>query len=244
VSGRTSRRRVLRASAGLAAAAGLAGCSGGGGAETDTEAEDTATTTPSGTVSLELPDGSTRCIDPIEGDGPVADYYAFDADDNRSANVPEELMENDATVTFVYRNGSNDALHLVVVHGDPTSEAAAEGAAPMSFEGVDGAEWQVQDGPPSAVPYTTPEGSFDGPETALWSWPADRTDGGALGPLGDGFDVTVTHLQSGTVDGSTVERTGVDRWLFVDGNATGQPIEVASFEDGEDVSVGVSAGCQ
>ena len=234
---------MLRASAGLAAAAGLAGCSGGD-EETETDDEDTATTTPSGTVTLELPDGSTRCIDPVEGDGAVADYYAFDADGNRSANVPAELMENDATVTFVYRNGSSGALHLVVVHGDPDSEAAADGAAPMTFEGVDGYEWQVQDGPPGQVPYSTPNGSFDGPETALWSWPSDRTDGGALGPLGEGFEVEATHLASGSVGDTTLERSGVDRWLFVDGSATGQPIEVATVGDGQDVSIGLSAGCQ
>lgn len=235
---------MLRASAGLAAAAGLAGCSGGGDG-TDTAADtDTAATTPSGTVSLELPDGSTRCVDPVAGDEPVADYYAFDADGNRSANVPATLMENDTTVTFLYRNGSSGGLHLVVVHGDPDSEAAADGAAPMTFEGVDGAEWQVQDGPPSAVPYATPDGSFDGPETALWSWPADRTDGGALGPLGEDFEVEATHLASGSVGDTTLERSGVDRWLFVDGSATGDPIEVATFGDGTDVSIGLSAGCQ
>lgn len=241
---RFDRRRVLQASGSLVAL-GLAGCSGDGGAETDEE-EPEETDTPSGSIGLELPDGTTECIDPVESDQSIADYYAFDAEGDSSANIPSDLLGNDATVNFVYRNTADDVSSLVTVHGNPDSEAAADGVAPMTFEGVDGTEWLVQDGPPSAVPYETESGTIDGPETALWNWPRDRTDGGALGPLGAEFAVTITHQASGSVRDTTMERAGVDRWLFVDGDDM-RRIEVSTFgDDGDDgdISVRISSGCQ
>lgn len=237
-----SRRRLL-ALLGSGATTGLAGCSLFQSTETETETEPTPDT-PAGTVALELPDGTAECLDPVEGDQSVAEYYAFDADDDRSANLPAELLVNDATVTFVYRNTATDERSLVVVNGNPDSEAEADGVAPMTFEGVDGAEWLVQDGPPDAVPYTTASGTIDGPEMALWNWPANRTDGGVIGPLGEGFDVTVTHQASGTVRDTTMERTGVDRWFVADGADLGEFVEVASFDGGGDVSLTIADGCQ
>jgi hypothetical protein len=182
-------------------------------------------------------------VTPVESDGSVAEFYAFDSEGNRSANVPDELTANDATVTFVHRNGATDEQSLVVVHGDAGSEADADGVAPMTFEGIDGYEWLVQDGPPDAVPYTTPDGAFDEPETALWNWPSDRTDGGAFGPLGETFDVEIRHRVTATVDGTTMRRTGLDRWLFADGADLENPVELARFDDSSgDVSVQLSAG--
>ena len=68
---------------------------------------------------------------------------------------------------FLYRDTSTGRRSLVVVNGDAASAAGTDGAAPMVFESVDGYRWPVQDGPPDSVPYSTSEGPFRGPETAL-----------------------------------------------------------------------------
>jgi hypothetical protein len=232
MTGTHSRRRFLSLVGG-GAMGGVAGCLGRGGGEG----------CESGAVTLTDPDGTTHCVAPVESDESVASFYGFDSEGNRSANVPDELTANDATVAFVYRNESTDERSLVVVNGDPGSDADADGVAPLTFEGVADSQWLVQDGPPDAVPYATPDGSFDGPETALWNWPKDRTDGGAIGPLGETFDIEIRHRARATVDGTTMQRRGLDRWLFADGADPGSPIELARFDgDSGAVSAQLSTG--
>ena len=84
---------------------------------------------------------------------------------------------------------------------------------------------------PGQITVETPDGAFGETETALWNWPKHRTDGGAFGPLGEAFDVEAVHRAEATVDGTTMQRSGVDRWLLVDGADPGNPVELANFDD-------------
>jgi hypothetical protein len=182
------------------------------------------------------PDGTLHCVAPIQGDQPVTEYYGFDTTTDKSAVLPDELMAQDATVTFVYRNTTTGDRSLVIVHDAPASDTG--GAAVMETFGTSGAEWLVQDDPPENDDYATPDGSIDGVESAAWSWPGGVTDGGVIGPLGETFEVALTHRSQGVIDGASAERSGLDRWLFVDGANLSTPIELAAFadDDPEDVS--------
>jgi hypothetical protein len=194
-----------------------------------------------GALTLGLADGTLETVAAIETDGSAAEYYDFDTANERSANLPDSLMVEDGTVGFVHRNAETGEHSLVTVHDEPTTDAG--GAAVMSFSGVSGAEWLVQDGPPGNDSYTTPDGTFGTSESAAWTWNSDRTDGGVIGPLGGSFDVVTTHRASGTVRDETTERRGLDRWLFVDGADPSNPIELANFADGVgDVSARITTG--
>jgi hypothetical protein len=194
-----------------------------------------------GALTLGLPDGTLETVAAIENDQPVAEYYGFDTTDDKSADLPDALTIADATVSFVHRNVETGEHSLVTVHDDPTTDTG--GTAIMSFSGASGSEWLVQDGPPENDDYTTPDGSIGDVESAAWTWPGSVTDGGALGPFGEPFDVVVTHRAQGTIDGSSFERNGLDRWLFVDGANPANPIELTSFVDGiGDVSARITTG--
>lgn len=197
-------------------------------------------------MAVETPDGETECVSPIESDRPVAEYYGYDRGPSDSSSTPDGLEEDDATVSFLYRNTETDAVSIVFLNGD--AEESSEnggGNAVMTFEGVSGYEWQVQDGRPGpgagdADPYTTDSGEFGESESVIWGWNDGRTDGGAFGPLGNSFDVRVVHRVEGSVKDQTGERNGLDRWLFVSGDATDSPIELSSFGDGSgDISARV-----
>lgn len=223
------RRKVLLGTVG-SATIGLGGCVGsltGGGC---------------GTISAEGPDGSA-CVTVVEDERSIEDYYGFDTEVNNSSNVPDGLEARDATVTFVYRNETTGDRHLVVIHDHPEGET--DGAAAMTFEGVGGYRWTVQDDPPAENyndRYGTPEESFGASESVAWQWGNHRTDGGAIGPLDDSFDIDLIHQQEGTVGDVTVSRTNVDRWLVIDGADPDNPVELVDFTDGTsgDVSLRVS----
>lgn len=224
----TVGRRAVLATAGVAGFAGCLGVLSGGGPNTQ-QCEDTG-------LALEAPDGSTHCVSPVESDRTVEEYYGYDGDSSDSANTPDDLSVEDATVTFVYRNAATGARSLVVVNGDATTSTDGGGGVALTFEGVAGYEWQVRDGPPGQGfgdfdPYGTEEGAFGSSESVLWGWGDDKTDGGAFGPLGESFDVDVVHRAEGTVGDQSKERSGVDRWLFLDGDDVETPVELATFDD-------------
>lgn len=208
----TRRRYLLTTVAG--SVVGLTGCSGGdSGAPTEPDCS---------AVTVEGPDGTSHCVTPVEGDRSIQEYYGYGRGGNDSASTPDELEQNDATVTFVYRNTGTGQRSLVTVNGDNTASSDGGGNVAMTFEGVDGYQWQVQDGPPGsgmgdADPYQTPEGEFGASESVIWGWNDNRTDSGAIGSLGDSFDITVKSLAEGSVGDQTQTRKGLDRWLLVDG---------------------------
>lgn len=229
----TRRRYLLAAAAG--SVTGLAGCSGG---------NETACSS----ITVESPDGASNCVTPVESDQPIREYYGYSRDGNDSASTPDGLEVNDAIVSFVYRNTGTEQESLVTILGDATATSDGGGNVAMSFEGVSGYQWQVQDGPPApgsgdADPYQTSDGEFGSEESVIWGWDDGRTDGGALGPLGDSFDITVTSLAEGSVGDQTQARQGLDRWVLVDGATPDDPVELTSIDgDSEDISVRVQRG--
>jgi hypothetical protein len=188
---------------------------------------------------LELPGGIRYPVAPVEGDGPVSEFYGLDTTNRNSAALPEAFMVEDATVTFLYRNGETGDRSLVFVNDVPTGDT--DGSAVLTVEGATGAEWLVRDDPENVTPpqdrYEATEGTDGWSVSAAWEWNTDRTDGGAVGPLGATFDVDIVHRASGTVGDETKERSGLERWLFVDGRDPGNPIEIATFGGGASADV-------
>lgn len=186
-------------------------------------------------ITIHLPDGTTRTVQPVEGAQSVEDYYGYSSGPSDSANTPDGLEVEDATVTFVYQNTQTGDRSLVVINGDATDSSDGGGKAVFTFTGVSGAEWQVQDGPPGSGfgdfdPYETEEGPLGDAESVIWGWDDSKTDGGAIGPLGTAFEVSIVHRSEGTVRDRTEERTGLDEWLFVDGGALDDPLVVETFD--------------
>jgi len=231
--GRSVSRRRLLAAAGSATA--LAGCLGLGGGDGCGSEE----------ITVEESDGTTTCVAPVESDRPVAEFYGFGRDLTHSASTPDELAVDDATVTFVHRQTGPGTHSLVTINGSARTTSDGGGRAVVTVRNAAGATWQVQDGPPGTGggdrdPYTTADGAFGESESVLWGWNDDRTDGGAVGPLEGSYDLEVVHRAEGSVDGQTEVRSGLDRWLFVDGATPESPVELATFDDAGDVTVGVS----
>jgi|APHM01.1.fsa_nt_gi hypothetical protein len=230
------RRRVLLGTGALTVG-GLAGCLGGDGG--DESCSD---------ITVEAPDGTTHCVEPVESDRSVQEYYGYARGPSDSAGTPDELEANDATVTFVYRNSDNGQQSLVSINGNARTTSDGGGNVAMAFEGVSGYRWQVKDGRPGSDtgdvdPYRTPDGEFSASESVIWGWLDERTDGGAFAPLGDSFDITATSLAEGSVGDTTQARVGLGRWLLVDGSDINSYVELATIgEDAGDLSVQVRAG--
>ena len=250
------QRREILGAVGMAAGFGLAGCSsdliGGGDNNSDGDSSgdngetDTATPQCADTgIVVEDPDGSTHCVAAVESDQSIEEYYGFDTETQNSSALVDGIEVTDATISFVYRNTTTGDRSLVVVHDSP--DGGTGGDAVMTFQGIDGTEWRVKDDPEprsSSEAYEVPGETDDDSISAVWGWSGDTslTDGGALGPLGESFDITLTHHQEGTARETTSSREGIDRWLFVDGADSGDPIELAEFtdDDASDESIRLS----
>jgi hypothetical protein len=181
--------------------------------------------------ALEWADGASTCVAPIERAQPVTAFYQYDRALGRAS--PRDLWRAGRTVTFLYRNTATGSLSLFLVNGAPGSDRFGDGRAILTVEGAAGADWQLLDDPPASPDggdsYDRPHEPLDGSATIVWRWPNKETDGGVIGPLGEEFDVSLTHEPAGTVDGTTVPREGIGLWLFLDGADPGTPIEVGRF---------------
>jgi len=200
----------------------------------------------SDTVTLTFPDGTTDEIKPLKAGQSIAEYYGYDRSPRDSSSTPDGLEREDATVTFLYENTDTGRVSLVCLNGDPRTSTDGGGKAILTFEGVAGATWLVQDGTPGTGagdqdPYETPDGDLRTTESVIWGWDDSKSDGGAIGPLGPDLDVAVRHRARGTVRDSTAEREGLDRWLFVDGDRPEDPLELVAF-DAETGDVSIELG--
>jgi hypothetical protein len=180
------------------------------------------------------PDGSTHCVAAVDSDQSIEEYYGYDTETQNSSALADGIAVADATIAFVYRNTATGDRSLVVVHDSPDGGTA--GDVVMSFQGIDGMEWLVKDDPEprsSSEAYETPGETEGDSMSAVWGWSGDSslTDGGAIGPLGESFDITMTHHREGRAKETTASREGIDRWLFVDGADLDDPIELAEFTD-------------
>lgn len=188
---------------------------------------------------LLVQDGETECIDAIQAEMTVEEYYNYEADAFASQN--DAIQDANTSSVFVYRNVSEDAgeVSLVVVNG---SRAGGDGgAASFDYYGLDdGADWVVTDDPPSGRDSYSVDPGFTN-----HLWDAGYTDGGAVGPLSDGFCVTVVPafnedaelFGQGGIDGS------IDTWRAFDGSST-ESIELWSASDSsEPQPITICSGC-
>jgi len=244
------QRREVLAALGVGVGLGLAGCAsddnGGGNGDSSEDNSDNGnegddgeneTITPlcadTGVV-VEGPDDETHCVAAVESDQSIEEYYGYDTETQNSSALADEIEVADATISFVYRNTTTGDRSLVVVHDSP--DGGTGGDVVMTFQGIDGTDWVVKDDPEprsSSEAYETPQEAAGDSISAVWGWSGDSslTDGGAIGPLGESFDITITHHQEGTAKETTASRKGIDRWLFVDGADPTDPIELAEFTD-------------
>jgi len=188
---------------------------------------------------VETPDGERQTITPIESDQPVEDYYDYDNDQPVSADFPDDIERTRETVLFFYRNTNSGRLSLVVVHDHP--EESDGGSARMIFDATQLYEWKVQDGIPDESPdKDVYEAAADGSSptlSATWAWVSGRTDGGAIGTLTPPFEFEITHDAEWEERNDETERSGLDRWVFLDGSPD-EVIELAGFdEDTGDVTL-------
>lgn len=176
---------------------------------------------------LELPDGTTEKVQAIEGQQSVQKYYGLDGS---TSSLADGLERKSESVTFLYRDTENGKLSLMTTHGAPDDGG---GRAAMTFDGVQGMKWLVEDGGNNDNFDTSSGAPLRDSETARWNWLDRFNDGGAIGPVTFPFDIEMTHIP--TWAGGDRERD-VERWVFVDGTDLENPIEIASF-DGDSGSV-------
>ncbi|MFO8034559.1 MAG: PKD domain-containing protein [Candidatus Bipolaricaulota bacterium] len=125
-------------------------------------------------------------ISPLEGNVSAEDFYDYDEEARLSQNP---LVEDEESYVFLYRD-PEQRIHLFIIHGPSGPRVDAE------FRIVDvpaTAEWMVQDDPPDVWP----NHKYDlAGERAEWSWGGfwmgNRTAGGVLGHLGEGFELHLT----------------------------------------------------
>ncbi|WP_318568891.1 hypothetical protein [Salinigranum marinum] len=193
------RRDVLRTIGGAAAAGALATPVGTGRAAAD-----------SGGYSAVQGD---QCVPmtPLSGDQPVEELYDLRIPDrftgDNGATDPgsgpyygsvgtEDLQQEDTTITFLY--DGPDGLSLVVVHGAFGGDGGRGVSWTLRGDSLADGEWTVKDdfyldqdtGEPAGSNYDRWDVSGN-THTIDWTWGSSGTDGGALRPLGDGFDLTI-----------------------------------------------------
>ncbi|QLG62882.1 hypothetical protein [Halorarum salinum] len=113
------------------------------------------------------------------------------------SNGTTDLQRPNTTITFLYDGPGG--LSLVTVHDTNGDSRGEGGSVTWTVEDVPSdAAWAVKDdlyldpdtGEPAENNYDGWD--VDGPTHVIdWTWGSAGTDGGALGPLGDGFEVTV-----------------------------------------------------
>jgi len=150
-------------------------------------------------------------VQPLAGARPARDYYGYDSGQSRSTN---ELAEANTAVFFLYREPGTAQLYLFVILNK--ADTGSGGTANFSFKDLpSGADFVLKDDeagipffalflPELRDTYTRTNAQLD----VSWTFEANRTDGGVLGPLGEEFKLTVTP-------GSL---TGIQKIVFKYGN--------------------------
>ncbi|MFH1609131.1 MAG: PKD domain-containing protein [Candidatus Bipolaricaulota bacterium] len=146
-------------------------------------------------------------VPPLAGGKTAVEYYAYDSGQSRSIN---ELAETGNLVLFLYRDPATQNLCLFFILN--RADAGAAGNARLTIKDIPaGADFVVRDDafyfPLFAElndTYTRTNAQYE----VLWTWEANRTDGGVLGPLGEEFKITV-------VPGAF---TGIQKIVFKSGN--------------------------
>lgn len=153
----------------------------------------------------------------------------------------DSLQATDTTISFLY--DGPEGLSFVVVHGDGTSG----GSVTWTIENVPtGADWVVRDdyytvaetGNRAASNFD--EWDIEGTTNTIdWTFGATGTDGGALRPLGSGFDLRIdpAYNEAAELFGEFYEGRITD-WEFLSGDLA----DPDRFSLSLDTPVTVSAG--
>lgn len=152
---------------------------------------------------VETSDGEQICLSPIEGTENVSAFYGQETTENDSRSGETGLEEPETASLFLYRDTTSGNLSLVFLHGSPNESNLRR--ADYNLSGFAGLSWIVKDDPGS-FPYDSYE-TDNGSLTAVnWRWQSGF-DGGAVGPLGDRFNLSV--------DATTQE---VNTWRLLNGD--------------------------
>lgn len=160
---------------------------------------------------FQVTQGAVRAaVPPLAGARPATEFYAYDSGQSRSGN---ELAEAGNMVLFLYREPATQNLFLFFILN--RAGTGTGGNVRLTLRGVPaGADFVVRDD--TGIPFLAfflPELNDEYVRTndefqILWTWTANSTDGGVLGPLPEEFRLTL-------VPGPF---SGIGRIVFKSGN--------------------------
>jgi len=154
---------------------------------------------------VETSGGEQFCVTPVEGAENVSQFYGYktSAEDSRGGETGFERAETASLL--LYEDTTTGNLSLVFLQG--SSNESDLRRADYDLSGFEGLEWLVKDDPESFAydSYEFDNGTITG---VNWRWQSG-TDGGAVGSLGDSFDLSI--------DATTQE---VDTWRVIDGDGS------------------------
>ena len=157
------------------------------------------------TVRVEQP-GFNRSVVPLATAQTVSEFYDYE---NLQSDSLTDLERSDTSITFLYEGP--ERLSFVTIH-DKASDGT-DGKVSFEFTGLpaDG-EWVVQDG----------SGDFDSKTETIpnWSWAPYKNDGGAFGPLGENFSVTVRPRFNEEAYRDTDKTGEISEWQLLSSNAS------------------------
>lgn len=150
-------------------------------------------------------------VSPITTDRSVRNFYWSDGNFGTNASPAIDLLENDVSSLFFYRQSGSDKISLVLLH-DARHDGSG-GAVTFDFSQSrlpEGDGWVVQE----------ESHDFYGRTAADWIWGACCPDGGAYrGGFDEGTQVTIEPSFN-----------GIDQWRLLDGEGEGDWSVAASFD--------------
>jgi hypothetical protein len=154
-----------------------------------------------GTYLVETSDGEQFCVSAIESAENVSQFYGQQTVANDSRGGDTGLEKPETASLFLHQDTTSGNLSLVFLHGSPNETELRR--ADYRLSGFEGLSWLVKDDPES-FPYDS-YASENGTLTGVnWRWERGF-DGGAVGPLGDQFNLSI--------DATTHE---VSTWRVID----------------------------
>jgi len=123
----------------------------------------------------------TATLVPLKKAQDVASFYNYS---NFQSNTEEGLEVIGRSLIFFYLDTTTGTLSLVMIHSRPDG---GPGSVTFSFSGLpEGVQFLVQDDPDDTWSLTPPTAEIS------WNWQATYNDGGAIGPLPETFEITIT----------------------------------------------------
>lgn len=135
------------------------------------------------------PDGGEQfCVTAFETEENVSDFYGYNTGDNDSRGGETGFEKAETASLLLHRDTAEGRLSLVFLHG--SADESDLRRADYTLSGFEGMSWLVKDDPGS-YPYDSYASTEGTPTGVNWRWQGG-TDGGAIGPLGEEFDLSVS----------------------------------------------------